>query len=86
MFYADFQRPHCPDALTRYATSTDGIHWQAKNKKLLEGHDAEMLKAADGLYLIYYGPQNHFDAKNCDIRLAVYNGRLSDLDFSNHDP
>jgi hypothetical protein len=26
-----------------------------------------------------YSPQNHFDAKDCDIRLAVYNGRLSEL-------
>ena len=56
MFYADFERPHCPNSFTRYATSTDGIHWQAKNKKLLEGHDAEILKVADNLYLMYYGP------------------------------
>jgi hypothetical protein len=79
MFYADFERPHCPDSLTRYATSADGIHWKVRNKKLLEGHDAEVLKVADDLYLMYYGPRNHFDAKDCDIRLAIYNGRLSDL-------
>ncbi|MHC4436146.1 MAG: hypothetical protein ACYS3S_02215, partial [Planctomycetota bacterium] len=79
MFYADFERPHCPDSFTRYATSTDGIHWRARNKKLFKGHDAEVLKVADDLYLIYYGPQNHFDAKDCDIRLATYNGRLCDL-------
>jgi predicted GH43/DUF377 family glycosyl hydrolase len=79
MFYADFKRPHCPDSFTRYATSTDGIHWQARNKKLLEGHDAEILKVSDDLYLMYYGPRNHFDAKDCDIRLAIYNGRLCDL-------
>ncbi len=79
MFYADFERPHCPDSLTRYATSTDGIHWQARNIKLLEGHDAEILKVADDLYLMYYGPRNHFDAQDCDIRLAIYNGRLDNL-------
>ena len=27
---------------------------------------------ADDFYLMYYGPRNHFDIKNCDIRLAVY--------------
>jgi len=79
MFYADFQGPHCPNSLTRYATSKDGIHWQAKNKNLIEGHDAEVLKVTDDLYLMYYSPPNHFDAKDCDIRLAVYNGRLPDL-------
>jgi hypothetical protein len=79
MFYADFERPHCPDSLTRYATSTDGIHWQATNIKLIEGHDAEIMKVADDLYMMYYGPRNHFDAKDCDIRLAIYNGRLDAL-------
>jgi hypothetical protein len=78
-FYADFERPHCPDSLTRYATSTDGINWTSRNNKLLEGHDAEVLKLSDDLYLMYYGPRNHFDAKDCDIRLAVYNGKLKDL-------
>ena len=48
-------------------------------KDLLEGHDGEVLKAADGLYLMYYGPQNHFDAKDCDIRVAIYNGHLEEL-------
>ncbi|MHC4757376.1 MAG: glycoside hydrolase family protein [Planctomycetota bacterium] len=79
MFYADFERPHCPDSLTRYATSTDGINWTSRNKNLLEGHDGEVLNLSDDLYLMYYGPRNHFDAKDCDIRLAVYNGKLKDL-------
>jgi len=85
MFYADFERPHCPDSFTRYATSTDGIHWTSRNKKLLEGHDAEVLKVADDVYLMYYGPRNHFDAKDCDIRLAIYNGRLGGLISSEGD-
>jgi hypothetical protein len=79
MFYGDFERPHCPDTFTRYATSSNGAHWYAGNKRLLKGHDAEVLKVADDLYLMYYGPRNHFDAKDCDIRLAVYRGKLSDL-------
>jgi hypothetical protein len=28
---------------------------------------------------MYYSPQNHFDRKDCDIRVAVYNGRLPEL-------
>jgi hypothetical protein len=79
MFYSNFVQPHCPNSIVRYATSEDGLHWQARNKRLIEGHDAEVLPVADDLYLMYYSPQNHFDAKDCDIRLAVYNGRLQDL-------
>jgi predicted GH43/DUF377 family glycosyl hydrolase len=79
MFYANFVQPHCPNSYTRYAISKDGIHWQARNKRLIEGHDAEVLRVADDLYLMFYSPQNYFDRKDCDVRLAVYNGRLPDL-------
>jgi len=37
------------------------------------------LRVADDLYLMVYSPQNHFDRKDCDIRVAIYNGRLADL-------
>jgi predicted GH43/DUF377 family glycosyl hydrolase len=79
MFYSNFVQPHCPNSNVRYATSKDGIHWQARNKMLIKGHDAEVLRVTDDLYLMFYSPQNHFDRKDCDIRLAVYNGRLPDL-------
>jgi len=79
MFYADFVRPHCAESVTRYATSTDGLHWFSRNKNILKGMDAELLKADDGLYLMYFGPQGYFDRKGCDIRVAVYNGRLNKL-------
>lgn len=79
MFYGDFVRPHCPDSTVRLAKSTDGLHWTSRNKNLVEGHDGEVLKVADDLYLMYYGPRNRFDAKDCDIRLAIYNGDLDDL-------
>jgi S-formylglutathione hydrolase len=79
MFYSNFVQPHCPNSIVRYAFSNDGIHWQAKNKNLIKGHDAEVIPVTDDLYLMYYNPQNHFDAKDCDIRLAVYNGRLPNL-------
>ena len=79
MFYANFVQPHCPNSYTRYATSKDGIHWQARNKRIIKGHDAEVLRVADDLYLMFYSPQNHFDRKDCDVRVAIYNGRLPDL-------
>jgi len=79
MFYGDFLRPHCPESTVRLATSTDGLHWTSRNKNLVEGHDGEVLKVADNLYFMYYGPRNHFDAKDCDIRLAIYRGSLDDL-------
>jgi predicted GH43/DUF377 family glycosyl hydrolase len=79
MFYSNFVQPHCPNSIVRYAFSKDGIHWKAKNKRLVKGHDADVLRVADNLYMMVYSPQNHFDAKDCDIRLAVYNGRLSEL-------
>ena len=79
MFYSNFVQPHCPNSITRYAYSEDGIHWEAKNTNLLLGHDSEVLKVADDLYLMLYSPQNHFDKKDCDIRLAVYEGTLADL-------
>ena len=28
----------------------------------------------DGLWLICFGPDGHFDQKGCDIRLAIYQG------------
>ena len=39
-----------------------------------------VLKVADGLYFLYYGPAGYFDQKDCDIRLAVYQGKLSALE------
>ncbi len=79
MFYGNFTRPHCPDTTVRLATSPDGLHWTARNKKLLYGHDAEILKVSENLYLMYFGPRNYFDRKDCDIRTAVYNGKINDL-------
>jgi hypothetical protein len=79
MFYANFTRPHAWDAVTRLATSRDGYHWKSVNRNLLIGHDAEVIKAADGVYLMYYGPLGYFDAMDCDIRLAIFQGSLNDL-------
>ncbi len=79
MFYSNFVQPHCPNSITRYAYSEDGVRWQAKNKRLLRGHDSEVLRVTDDLYLMFYSPQNHFDKKDSDIRLAVYHGCLADL-------
>lgn len=74
MCFGQFVRPGCKGCWTGYATSQDGLNWQAKNRKLLPGQDAEILKVTDDLYLMYYGPDGYFDQKSCDIRLAVYRG------------
>lgn len=79
MFYSNFVQPHCPNSITRYAYSTDGIHWQAKNKRLVRGHDSDVLKLADDLYLMFSSPQNGFDRTGTDVRLSVYKGTLKDL-------
>jgi len=79
MYYSNFTRPHCPKSFVRYATSGDGLRWQVQNKKLLPGQDAEVVKAAENLYFMYYSPQGYFDAKDGDIRLAIYNGELDEL-------
>lgn len=79
MFYANFVRPHCPNSRTRLATSHDGLNFKRATGDLIFGHDAEVLKVDEELYLMYYGPQGYFDAKNCDIRLAIYSGGLDEL-------
>jgi predicted GH43/DUF377 family glycosyl hydrolase len=79
MFYSDFLRPNCPAGTVRLATSPDGVQWTSVNKRLVAGHDGELVQADEGVYLLYYGPQGYFDAKNCDIRVAVYAGKLDEL-------
>jgi len=79
MFYSNFQHPHCPDSTVRLAVSEDGTEWHKANDNLLEGHDGEVIKVSNDLYLMYYCPRNYFDAKGCDIRVALFNGRLVDL-------
>lgn len=76
MFYGNFVRPHCPDGTVRLATSMDGQYWTSLNRNLIAGHDGEVLKVNDELFLMYFGPQNFFDRKDCDIRVAIYQGKL----------
>jgi predicted GH43/DUF377 family glycosyl hydrolase len=79
MFFAEFVRPGCKGCHTGYATSSDGLHWTAQNTNLLVGQDGEVLKVADDLWLMYYGPDGYFDQKGCDIRLAVFRGKPENL-------
>ena len=56
MFFGKFVRPGCAGCWTGYATSSDGLNWTAQETDLVLGHDGEVLKVADDLWLMYYGP------------------------------
>lgn len=64
-----------------YATSADGLHWNAQNTAVIEGHDPEILRMADDLYLLFYCPTkyNMGHKPGCDIRVAVFEGNLNEL-------
>ena len=64
---------------TGYATSPDGLHWTARNPNLFLGQDGEVIKVADDLWLMYFGPPGLFDKVDCDVRLALYKGKLADM-------
>ncbi len=64
---------------TGLAFSNDGFHWKMAAFPLVEGHDAEVVEAAPGLWLMYYVPNGYFDMPQCDLRLAIYEGPLEQL-------
>ncbi|MFA6245238.1 MAG: hypothetical protein WC655_30125 [Candidatus Hydrogenedentales bacterium] len=64
MYFAEFVRPGCKGCCTGYATSKDGLRWQARNTRLLLCHDAEILKVDTDLYSMYFGPDGYFDQKD----------------------
>jgi hypothetical protein len=64
---------------TGLAFSKDGTTWQKAAFPLVDGHDAEVIEAAPNLWLMYYGPPKHFDWPECQINLAIFEGRLEDL-------
>jgi len=64
---------------TGIATSIDLINWKKRVFPIVKGHDAEIVKMGENEWYLYYGPYAHFDWPNCDIRLATYKGKLSDL-------
>ena len=78
-YFCKYVPRNCKGCWTGYATSQDGLHWQVQNPRVLLGHDAEVVKMADNLYFLYYGPDGYYDQKDCDIRMAVFKGTLSSL-------
>ena len=64
---------------TGYAISPDALRWTARVPNLFTGQDGEVLKVADDLWLMYYGPAGYFDQAGCDIRVALFKGKLADL-------
>lgn len=64
-----------------YATSDDGLNWKTQNPKVFDGHDPEILKMEDKLYLLFYCPPDYKigHLPGCDIRVAVFKGDLDEL-------
>ena len=82
MYFCKFVPRNCKNCWTGYATSEDGLHWQVRNPHVWFGHDADVVKIADNLYYLYYGRPGYYDQKDCDIRMAVLHGKLTDLAVS----
>jgi len=79
MFFGKIDRPGCKDCSTGLATSPDGLHWTSGNTDLLVGIDGEAIHVADNLWVLFYGPDGFFDQAGCDIRVALFKGKLSSL-------
>ena len=78
MFYGEAKLRGIPSK-TGMAVSDDLLTWKKAEFPLIRGHDAAVIEAAPDLWLMYYGPEGYFDMPECDIRLAVYKGKLSDI-------
>jgi len=78
MFYGEAVMRGKPSS-TGMAFSDDLLHWKKAAFPLINGHDAEVIEIAPNLWFMYYGPYEYFDQPGCDIRLAVYEGKLEDL-------
>jgi predicted GH43/DUF377 family glycosyl hydrolase len=78
MFYGEAVTRGNPSS-TGIATSNDLINWTKRIFPVVKGHDAEVFKMGEDSWYLYYAPDAYFDMPDCDIRLAVYKGKLSDL-------
>jgi hypothetical protein len=78
MFYGEAKLRGIPSK-TGMAVSDDLLTWKKAAFPVIRGHDAGVIEAAPGLWLMYYGPEGYFDMPECDIRLAIYQGALENL-------
>ena len=78
MFYGEAKLRGIPSK-TGMAVSDDLLTWKKAAFPLIRGHDAAVVEAAPGLWLMFYGPEGYFDMPECDIRLALFNGTLGEL-------
>jgi len=78
MYFCKYAGPNCKNCWTGYATSQDRLHWQVQNPMLFFGHDVYVVKMADDLHFLYYGRPGYYDQKDCDIRMAVFKGKLAE--------
>lgn len=78
MFYGEAVTRGNPSS-TGIATSADLINWEKRVFPLIKGHDSEIMKISEDLWYLYYAPDAYFDMPDCDIRLAIYGGKLSEI-------
>lgn len=64
---------------TGMAISENLIDWKKAAFPLVNGHDAEVIEAIPDLWFMYYSPDKYFDMPDCDIRLAIFHGKLDKL-------
>lgn len=61
------------------AVSDDLIHWGKTAFPIIKGHDAEILQIDKNTWFLYYAPYTYFDMPDCDIRLAIFHGKMEKL-------
>jgi len=77
MFYGEATVRGTPSA-TGMAFSDNLVDWKKAAFPLIRGHDAEVIEVAPGLWLMYFAPDGFFDMPGCDIRVALFRGKLDD--------
>ena len=79
MAYSEFARPRCYFCWIGFASSSDGLEWRARNRRLLQAQDATVVRASTDLYLMYYRSYDASSSPARDVCLALYKGKLNDL-------
>lgn len=61
------------------AVSDDLFNWKKVVFPIVNGHDAEIIQNGKNKWNLYYAPYCYFDMPNADVRLAIYEGNILDV-------